>query len=286
MIANLENLSNMETLTTAATIRPAMTTQLERGLAVLEHLAGHPEGAPLSDLAAALTLPLSAAHRLLAELVKSGYVRQLRNQGDYGLTIKLVALGLGYLGSSGLVDVAQPSLDRLALESAELVRLAIIDGEDLVFVAKAQGATRGLRYDPDMGLSVRLSCSAAGHAWLSTLDDEVAIQKVAGQGFGSPGAYGPRAPTTVKALLAFVQAARKRGYATISEVFAPAMSAMAAPVVVHGTAMGVVTIAGPSVRLDEARMKRLSGALIETAQELAALSTASIFFRRKPATDV
>ena len=67
-----------------------------------------------------------------------------------------------------MVDVAQPSLDRLAEESRELVRLAIVDGSELVFVAKAQGATRGLRYDPDMGLSVPLSCSAAGHAWLST----------------------------------------------------------------------------------------------------------------------
>ena len=258
-----------------------MTAQLERGLAVLEHLAAYPEGAALSDIAAAIAMPLSAAHRLLSELVKSGYVRQLRDHGDYGLTIKLVALGLGYLGASGVVDVAQPSLDRLAVESGELVRLAIIDGEELVFVAKAQGATRGLRYDPDMGLSVRLSCSSAGHAWLSTLDDEEALRLVARQGFGSPSAYGPNAPTTVKALLAFVQAARKRGYATINEVFAPAMSAMAAPVIVRGVAIGVVTIAGPAVRLDEARMKRLGGALVETARELAGLSTASSLFRQK-----
>ncbi|WP_425258642.1 IclR family transcriptional regulator [Rubrivivax sp. RP6-9] len=261
-----------------------MTTQIERGLAVLEHLASHPGGAPLSDIAATLDMPLSAAHRLLTELVRSGYVRQLRDQGDYGLTIKLVALGLGYLGASGLVDVAQPSLDRLAAESAELVRLAIVDGEDLVFVAKAQGATRGLRYDPDMGLSVRLSCSAAGHAWLSTLDDEAALRKVARQGFGSPGDYGPKAPTTVKALLAFVHAARRRGYATITEVFAPAMAAMAAPVVVQGVAIGVVTIAGPSVRLDESRMKGLGSALVETARELAVLSSASTLFRRRQST--
>jgi DNA-binding IclR family transcriptional regulator len=229
-------------------------------------------------------MPLSAAHRLLSELVRLGYVRQLRDQGDYGLTIKLVALGLGHLGASGLVDVVQPSLDRLAQAAGELVRLAIVDGEDLVFVAKAQGATRGLRYDPDMGLSVRLSCSAAGHAWLSTLDDEVAVRKVVRQGFGAPRDYGPKAPTTVKALLAYVHAARKRGYATIREVFAPAMSAMAAPVVVQGTAIGVVTIAGPAVRLDEARMKSLGGALVETARELAELSSASAMLRRRPAT--
>lgn len=262
-----------------------MTTQIERGLAVLEHLAARPEGAPLSEIAAALELPLSAAHRLLTELARCGYVRQLRDQGDYGLTIKLVSLGLGYLGATGVVDVAQPSLDRLAVASGELVRLAIVDGEDLVFVAKAQGATRGLRYDPDMGLSVRLSCSAAGHAWLSTLDDEVAIQKVARQGFGAPSDYGPKAPTTVKALLAHVHACRKRGYATITEVFAPAMSAMAAPVVVRGAAIGVVTIAGPAVRLNEARMTQLAGALIDTARELATVSAASSLFRRRSTLD-
>jgi DNA-binding IclR family transcriptional regulator len=258
-----------------------MTTQIERGLAVLEHLARHPEGAPVSEIAATLSLPLSATHRLLAELVKSGYVRQLRGQGDYGLTIKLVALGLGYLGASGVIDVAQPALDKLAQTAGELVRLAIIDGEDLVFVAKAQGATRGLRYDPDMGLAVCLSCSAAGHAWLSTLDDDTAVQKVARQGLGAPSDYGPKAPTTVKALMAFVHAARQRGYATIHEVFAPAMSAMAAPVLVHGSAVGVVTIAGPAVRLDATRMQQLGPAVLDTAQELAALSAASTLLRRK-----
>jgi IclR family acetate operon transcriptional repressor len=88
----------------------------------------------------------------------------------------------------------------------------------------------------------------------------------------------------VKALLGYLHAARKRGYATIVEVFAPAMSAMAAPVVVQGTAVGAVTIAGPSVRLDEARMRVLGGALIETAREIAAVRSASSLFRsRQPA---
>ena len=258
-----------------------MSTQLERGFAVLEYLAARPDGAALSEVASALAMPLSAVHRLLAELVRTGYVRQLREQGDYGLTIKLVALGLSHLGASGVVDVAQPALDRLAAESHELVRLAIVDGDELVFVAKAQGATRGLRYDPDMGLSVRLSCSSAGHAWLSTLDEARVLSLVARQGFGRPEDFGPKAPTTVKALLAYVSAARKRGYAVINEVFAPAMAAMAAPVVVRGTALGVVTIAGPAVRLDERRMAALSAPLLETATEIASLSNASTLFRRR-----
>jgi DNA-binding IclR family transcriptional regulator len=168
-----------------------------------------------------------------------------------------------------------------AEESGELVRLAVVDGDDLTFVAKAQGARRGLRYDPDMGLSVRLSCSSAGHAWLSTLSDEEAMRLVAKQGFGLPKDFGPKAPTTVKALLAYVQAARKRGFSMISEVFAPQMTAMAAPVMSPTGAIGVVTIAGPLVRLTEARMEELSEALLDTAEEIRAASGASAMFKKR-----
>jgi DNA-binding IclR family transcriptional regulator len=88
----------------------------------------------------------------------------------------------------------------------------------------------GLRYDPDMGMDARLSCTASGHAWLMTLSDERAMELVSRQGFGKPSEYGPNAPTTLKALLGFLHAARVRGYALIDEVFAPGMSALGAPV--------------------------------------------------------
>lgn len=258
-----------------------MSSLLERGIKVLELLAAQPQGLALSAIAVAGGMPLSGTHRLLTELVRIGYVRQLRGQGDYVLTIKLASLGLAFLSASGVVDVAQPSLDALAETSCELVRLAIVDGDELVFVAKAQGATRGLRYDPDMGLSVNLSCSAAGHAWLSTLSDDEAMALVARQGLGSPQQHGPRAPSSIAAVLSCVRATRRRGYAMISDMFAPAMAAMAAPLVCRGSTLGVVTIAGPMVRLTEERMVALSGALLHTAQELAALSVSSTLFRRR-----
>ena len=261
-----------------------MSSPLERSFNILELLSAHPEGQSISVISASLDLPLSATHRLLAELTRCGYVRQAREQGDYVLTVKLVSLGLRFLSASGVVDVAQPSLDRLAEESGELVRLAVVDEENLTFVAKAQGARRGLKYDPDMGLSVQLSCSAAGHAWLSTLTDEQALALVAKQGFGSPENFGPKAPTTVKALMTFLRTARKRGFSTINEVFAPSMSAMAAPVRSRtGVTIGVVTIAGPVVRLTEARMEELSDALLKCAEEIEAASGASTLFRKRAA---
>lgn len=261
-----------------------MSAALDRSLRILELLAAHPEGCALSSVSSKLSMPLSATHRLLTALCEAGYIKQSREQGDYFLTMKLVSLGLGFLSNAGVVDIAQPMLDRLAEESGELVRLGVLDGESLTFVSKAQGATRGLRYDPDMGLSVRLSCSAAGHAWLSTLTDEEALAVVGRQGFGKPQQFGPNAPTTAKALLAYLRSARKRGFSMIVEVFAPGMSAMAAVVRKRdGEVIGVITIAGPLIRLTEKRMMSLGPALLRTAADVGAASSLSPLFKRAAA---
>lgn len=259
-----------------------MSLALDRGLSVLEHLAAHPDGLPLAGLAAELDIPLSACHRLLADLTRRGYVRQVRAQGDYLLTTKLASLGLGYLSGAGIVDVAEPLLERLAHTSGELVRLAIVDGDRLTWIAKAQGSRKGLRYDPDMGMDARLSCTASGHAWLLTQSDERALELVTRQGFGAPRDYGPKAPTTVKALLGFLHAARVRGYAMIDEVFAPGMTAMAAPVMRRQEALGVISIAGPRQRLTPERMHALAPALLAAAAELGPISNASSLFDRPP----
>ncbi|GAA6120448.1 IclR family transcriptional regulator [Acidovorax sp. FG27] len=258
-----------------------MSGVLERGFQVLERLSAHPGGCALSSLATELKIPLSATHRLLAELIRLGYVRQSPGDGQYVLTIKLVSMGLSFLSSSGIVDIAQPLLDDLALASGELVRLAVVDGDDLIFVAKSQGATKGLRYDPDMGLSVALSCSAAGHAWLSTMTDDDALAVLARKGLASPQDHGPKAPTTLKAAMACVAAARRRGFSMITEMFAPGMTAMAAPVFGDKrAAIGVVTIAGPLVRLTPERMEALGPQLLLAANNVARASGASQMFKK------
>jgi DNA-binding IclR family transcriptional regulator len=260
-----------------------MSIALDRGLSILEHLARHPHGLPISMIASELDIPLGACHRLLAELQQRDYVRQARKQGDYVLTTKVVSLGLGFLSSGGIVEVAEPLLARLAQASGELVRLSIVDDDRLTWVARVQGARQaGLRYDPDMGMDARLSCTASGHAWLMTLSDERALELVSRQGFGQPCDYGPKAPTTVKALLGFLHAARVRGYAMIDEVFAPGMATMAAPVLSRHRAIGVISIAGPRTRMSAERMHQLAPALLGAAAELGPISNASGLFGRPP----
>jgi DNA-binding IclR family transcriptional regulator len=259
-----------------------MSNTVERVVRILETLAQHPEGLPLAELAAELEVPRSACHRLLADLHRCGYVRQISERGDYALTTKLPALGLGFFGGAGIVDIATPIIERIAELSGELVRVALVDGDRLTFVAKAQGARDGLRYDADMGIDVQLSCSAGGHAWLMTLSEERATELVARQGFGDPKRFGPKAPTTFKALKEILDADRARGFSTIVEQYAPGMTAMAAPVQRRGgETVGVMTIAGPLLRLTPARMEALGPALRAAASELGAASATSPLFSRR-----
>jgi DNA-binding IclR family transcriptional regulator len=252
-----------------------MSGALEKSLAILQYLVDRPDGVALVQIATDLNQLRSGCHRALQELIRYGYVRQLQ-RGDYALTTRLASMGLSFLSKSGVVDIAQPVIHRLAQATEELVRLAIVDGERLTLVAKAQGSRSGLLYDPDMGIDLRLSCSAAGQAWLMTVPEDVAIAYVTRQGMGLPEHHGPNAPTSIKALLKLLEAHRRRGFSIVQDAYAPGMSSMAAPVQRQGeAATGVIVVAGPSSRLTLERMQGFGPATLEAADELAMTGSAS-----------
>lgn len=257
---------------------------LERTLGVLELLSANAHGLQLYEIADQLHIPRSATHRVLTSLVEHGYVRQERQLGAYQLTAKLASLAFTFLAGSGITDFAQPIMDRLARDTGELVRLAMVDGRELVWVAKSQGSPFGLRYDPDMGQVGRLSCSASGHAWLSCLQEEEALALVEKQGYGNRADFGPKAPETKSALLKYLRAARKRGFSVVVQTYTPWMNACAAPIrnPSTGEVTGTVVIAGPHVRLTEARMLDFGPLLLEAARELqlAVVASPSLTSRR------
>jgi len=254
-------------------------SQIERVLNLLEHLTSDPRGLPLQSLAEQLDIPKSATHRMLSELQRLGYVRQNAETLRYHLSTRLVALGFRYLANSG-ADIVQPVLDRLAQDSAELVRLGVIEGERLTWIAKSQGARSGLRYDPDMGRDAPLFYTASGHAWLASLSDAQALALVERQGRGDPSDFGPNAPASNAELLERLQRARQQGYAWVAQSSAVGTSALAAVVCAgdSGRAIGVLSIAGPSARLSEERLHALAAPLLAATAELSAASPASELF--------
>jgi len=237
-------------------------SQIERALSLLESLTHEPRGQALQALAEQLDMPKSAAHRMLAELTRLGYVRQNGETLRYHLSTKLVALGFQYLSGSG-ADIVQPILDQLAQDTGELVRLGVVEGDRQTWIAKSQGARSGLRYDPEMGRDAPLFYTASGHAWLASLSDAKALALVEQQGIANREDFG-----------------REAGYAWVVESSALGTSALAA-VIRHpmdGHVVGVLSVAGPSARLSEARMHALAAGLLAAAGELSRVSVASELF--------
>ncbi|MFX1677092.1 IclR family transcriptional regulator [Paraburkholderia sp. A2WS-5] len=260
-----------------------MAGNLERALGVLELLAKNGGRMQLATIADTLDIPRSGTHRLLSMLIDEGFVRQDEEHGEYMLAMKLVSLALIYLSTSGVFDISQPVLDRLAEASGELARLGVVEDDHITFVGKAQGAKSGLRYDPDMGSNPPLHCTASGQAWLATLPDERAIELVSKQGGLGPKAQNvPRAPKTIQQFLKDLNGARQRGYGMAIETYEAGMTSIAAPVrnPVTQEVVGIVSLAGPSSRLPEERLKELAPYLLEAASDMGAATLSSRIFKR------
>ena len=199
----------------------AGTNAIDRMIDVIELLVDHPRGIMLSDIARQLGLAKSATHRMLTTLVSRKYVEQLPEMNTYRLGLKLTGLGFRYVAQTGIFDVCQPLLNRLAQETSELVRMALADERGLTWGARAQGARFGLRYDPDMGSKVVLHATATGRAWLATLPEDEALALVEAHGFDVPSRFGPQKVRNKSQLLTELTTTRDRGYALASEETEP-----------------------------------------------------------------
>ena len=170
-----------------------MSQQIDRTLDIVELMVDLPEGMALGDIAMRLSLPKSAAHRLVSQLVQRGYMEQDAASQHYKLSMRLMILGFRHLSNTGLADVCQPELDDLAERTGELARIAIVEADSLTWVAQAQGARYGLRYDGNLGRRVTVPATATGKCWLATFSDEEAVRIVVENGWGDPMETGPKA---------------------------------------------------------------------------------------------
>ena len=251
----------------------AGTNAAERIIDVVELLVDHPDGISLSDIARALGLVKSATHRLLTTLVQRGYVEQPPGREHYRLGLKLSALGFRYVAQTGLLDICQPVLDRLAHDTGELVRMALADHTGLTWVAKSQGARFGLRYDPDMGSPVVLHATASGRAWLATLTADEASDLMATQGFAVPDRFGTQRVKSLDDLKRELAQTEKRGYALAVEEGESGASAVALAIPLRGQkrAPGTLSVAGPVVRMSPHALESIVPKLAAAAAEIGEL---------------
>jgi DNA-binding IclR family transcriptional regulator len=187
---------------------PAVT----RAAAILDVLA-EAEGRPLSvsEIARALELPKSSTANLCATLEAAGLIS--RNGQGFGLGRKLVELGGRYLSTVDQVRDFYDLCRRSAHVSRETARIAILDGLDVLYLARYDGI-QPLRLTANIGDRFPANCTATGKALLSALDPAAVEDRLRGRTLP---ALSERSVTSASALLEELACTRSRGYAIDDE---------------------------------------------------------------------
>ncbi|GLW09294.1 IclR family transcriptional regulator [Microtetraspora sp. NBRC 13810] len=113
---------------------PDFIEALARGLDVIKAFRPGRPVMSLTEVAAAADLARPTARRILLTLQELGYVRA--GEGGFALTPRVLELGVSYVRSLGLWEVARPHLERLVAQTGESSSIAQLDGSDIVYVAR------------------------------------------------------------------------------------------------------------------------------------------------------
>jgi len=107
---------------------------LARGLAVIRAFDAERPVMTLSEVAEATDLSRATVRRFLHTLETLGYVHN--DARTFRLTPRVLELGYSYLSALSLPEIAQPHLERLSRRLDESVSAAVLDGDDIVYVAR------------------------------------------------------------------------------------------------------------------------------------------------------
>jgi IclR family pca regulon transcriptional regulator len=107
---------------------------LARGLDVIRAFGPRPQAMSLAAVAAATGLARPTARRMLLTLTRLGYVRAV--EGGFELTARVLDLGMCYVLSQNLWQIARPHMEDLVSRTHESSSIAQLDGSDIVYVAR------------------------------------------------------------------------------------------------------------------------------------------------------
>lgn len=198
---------------------------LERGLSILACFSTTQPVRAVADLADELGLSRSSAHRYVATLAELGYLEQL---GDgYRLGMRVTDLGVYSLNATGLREQARPYMAALQRRSALTVSLAVLDGEEVIYLERLHGSRGALELPIDPGSRLPAHCTALGKVLLAHLPEPERRRLL------STARLTKRASNTITdtgALREELERVRTQGLAIDNEELAPGSLAIAAPV--------------------------------------------------------
>jgi IclR family transcriptional regulator, acetate operon repressor len=234
---------------------------LDRALEILKLLGTEPE-MRVTDLARRLEVHKSTAFRLLSTLQEHGLVEQNPSTEKYRLGYGLVRLAGSVVAELDLARVSRPVLEQLAMQTAETVNLAILQGNQVVNIDQIAAPNLVVTVNW-VGKQTPLHCTSNGKVLLAYLADveRAPLLREPLQRFT------PRTITDVKTLEKQLRRVVDEGYAFTLEELELGLNAVAAPVrATDGRVRAAVSVSGPSYRVTSQRLQEL-GTMTKEAGE-------------------
>ncbi len=245
---------------------PLMVSSVEKAFRVLDVFGPGRQTLSLSQVAELAGMDISAAQRFTHTLQKLGYLAKDAETRRLALTPKTLDLAGRFLRGHKLVNVAMPYLMHLSKETEETVNLTLLDGTEIIFVARFM-SRHMLNTDVVIGTRMPAYCTAPGIAILSRLPGKEAAAILDRSALV---AHTEHTTWERDKLIAKIALSEKQGYATQFEEFFLGDASIAAAIVdARGRPQGAINLAAPCSRYSREEMvERFAPLVVAAAQTI------------------
>ena len=238
---------------------------LEKGIAVLECLALHPEGLGMQKMKSLLGVPQTTIYRILTTLLRLGYLLHDEKTREYKLSSKLLTLGFASLTEHNLLEIVLPYLRELRDIVKETVCFGVLGSEKGVFIEQAQG-NHTFRFVLSPGKHFELHCSAPGKAMMAYLPVVVRDRYLSLMNFEK---FNERTIINRDAYLKELDKVLRLGYAVDNEEELSGVVCVGVPILNYkGFPCGTIWLSGPKDRLTRAVIEEDAKHLKKVAKEI------------------
>jgi IclR family pca regulon transcriptional regulator len=248
---------------------PDFMATLARGLAVIRAFTQQRRRPTIAQLSLKTGIPRAAVRRCLYTLSQLGYVSSDDGRG-FALRPRVLALGHAYLTSSPLAASAQPILDQVSDAVHESCSMAILEDDDILYIARSRTSTRIMSIDLGVGSRLPAYCTSMGRVLLAGLAPKQLAAYLARARLVP---HTQRTVTAPEKLRQIVDAARAAGFAIVDQELEIGLRSIGVPVRdAHGRIAAAVNISVHASRLSCADMEaQLRPPLVGAAHELGLL---------------
>lgn len=248
---------------------PAGAQTVDRACLLLKEIARHgAAGARLVDLTQASGLTRPTVHRILQSLLAAEFVCQPVGIKRYKIGVAIYGLGLSAQGPVERLAELRLLLDGLAARTGDTAYLMLRRGDEMLCVARAEGATPIRTYVIEVGALRPIGATISGICLLSMLPDdeiEVILRRTA----SAMASFRNGSPQYARRQIACV---RRDGYCLSDSVFIEGATGLSAAVPSRdGPASLAIALSAIPARMPKSRVKPLSQDLIRTCAEMAAV---------------